>query len=165
MNPVYTPGTGDLLAGSVTLTLTAYGMGSGSDCIPAVSSVVIHQSATVVAVTATATNVTCFGYSDGSATAIATGGTLSYSYAWNTIPVQTTATASNLTAGTYTVTVTDGNNCAATASVTITQPPSIMAYAGPDGLICETQSYTLSAATAANYSSLDVDNIRKRVIQ
>ena len=231
LHPVYTPGTGYLLAGSVTLILTAHGLGNGTSCTPAVSSVVIHQSAEVVAVTAIATNVscfggnngtataiptggtgtytylwsngqvtnpainltagtytvsvtdanlcmvtasviitepaeslqaiitsqtnvTCFGYSDGNATVTAAGGTMPYTYVWNTTPVQTTSTASNLVAGTYTVTVTDSNNCTANYSVTLTQPPSILAFAGSDALICEAQSYMLSAATAANNSSL-----------
>ncbi|MFA9192747.1 SprB repeat-containing protein, partial [Flavobacterium sp. FZUC8N2.13] len=53
------------------------------------------------------TNVSCFGGNNGQATASATGGTAGYSYSWNTSPVQNTATATGLTAGTYTVTVTD----------------------------------------------------------
>lgn len=38
-------------------------------------------------------------------------------YAWNTTPTQNTATANNLAAGDYIVTVTDENACTATASV------------------------------------------------
>jgi SprB-like repeat protein/type IX secretion system substrate protein len=48
---------------------------------------------------------------DGSATANVTGGTPPYQYVWSTIPPQTTATASNLSAGTYYLTITDSNNC------------------------------------------------------
>lgn len=154
LHPTYSPGSGDLLAGTVTLTLTAQGMGSGSTCIPAVSSVVVHQSATIVAVTATTTNVSCYGFSDGTATANTSGGTGSYTYLWNDPLAQTTKTATGLVAGTYIVIATDGNGCTATDTVTVTQPPSIMASAGADILICETQSYTLSTAAAANYSSL-----------
>jgi len=39
----------------------------------------------------------------------ASGGTAPYSYSWNTVPPQTTQTASGLTAGSYTVTITDGS--------------------------------------------------------
>ncbi|MFH2144023.1 MAG: T9SS type A sorting domain-containing protein, partial [Bacteroidota bacterium] len=53
--------------------------------------------------------------------------TSGYTYSWSTTPVQTTATASNLSAGTYTVTVTDANLCTATTSVTITQPEAFSA--------------------------------------
>jgi gliding motility-associated-like protein len=74
-------------------------------------------------VSTTQINVQCFGNTTGSATAIPAGGTAPYSYSWNTLPVQTTVTATGLAAGTYTVTVTDTNGTIATASVTIAQPP------------------------------------------
>jgi len=53
----------------------------------AVNKVVVHPSQT---------NVTCYGGSDGSATASPTGGSNPYSYSWNTTPTQTTATATGL---------------------------------------------------------------------
>ena len=62
--------------------------------------------------------------SDGTATALATGGNAPYAYSWNTEPAQNNATATNLAAGTYTVTVTDNNGCSASTSVQITQPTS-----------------------------------------
>lgn len=77
-------------------------------------------SATIVSV-----NVTCNGGSDGAATVSVLGGTAPYSYSWSTLPVQTTANVSGLTAGTYSVTVTDALGCIQVATVTITQPSSI----------------------------------------
>ncbi len=82
--------------------------------------------------TATAPNITiinkkdasCFGLHDGSATAMATAGNAPYAYSWNTIPVQTSATAINLAAANYTVTVTDNNGCSATTSALISEPPA-----------------------------------------
>jgi hypothetical protein len=70
--------------------------------------------------------VSCFGQSTGSATATPTGGTSPYTYSWNTTPVQTTVTASNLAAGSYTVTVTDSNGCTAITSYTVTQPAAAL---------------------------------------
>ncbi|MFN6036983.1 MAG: T9SS type A sorting domain-containing protein [Bacteroidota bacterium] len=67
-------------------------------------------------------NVSCNAGNNGSATVIASGGTGAYIYTWNTSPVQTTATAIGLTAGSYTVTITDANGCTTTSSVTINQP-------------------------------------------
>ena len=72
----------------------------------------------------------CFGNSTGSLTVTPTAGTTPYTYAWSGVPVggttttlsSTTATASNLASGTYTVTITDVNNCIVTASATIAQP-------------------------------------------
>ncbi|MCO5267799.1 MAG: gliding motility-associated C-terminal domain-containing protein [Brumimicrobium sp.] len=68
-------------------------------------------------------NVTCNGDNDGSATVTATGGG-SLSYSWSPSGGNG-ATASGLAPGTYTVTVTDGNTCQNTASVTITEPSVI----------------------------------------
>jgi hypothetical protein len=78
------------------------------------------------------TNVTgCFGGTNGSATVTATGGTGTLTYSWNTNPVQTTPTASNLPAGIYTVTVTDPSGCFAKSTVTITQPSQLLITTTP----------------------------------
>jgi hypothetical protein len=57
----------------------------------------------------------------------ASGGVPGYSYSWNTTPVQSTSTASGLSAGTYTVTVTDANMCTLTQSATLTEPTLVAA--------------------------------------
>lgn len=69
-------------------------------------------------------NVLCFGGNSGNATASATGGTGTYTYLWSNN--QATATANNLVAGTYTVTVSDNGGASGTASVVITQPASAL---------------------------------------
>ncbi|HPS74491.1 MAG TPA: SprB repeat-containing protein, partial [Bacteroidales bacterium] len=126
LNPIYTPGTGDLGTGTVTLTLTATGLGFGNACTPVVSSVVVHQSAAVVAVTAVSTPVSCYGGNDGTATAIPTGGTGVYTCRWDDPASQTTITATGLYAGIYTVIVTDENGCSDTTSVAVTQPAAAL---------------------------------------
>ena len=68
-------------------------------------------------------NVSCNGGNDGSATATISGGTAGYSFLWDAAAgSQTSATASNLTAGTYFVTVTDANACSIVDNITITEP-------------------------------------------
>ena len=71
------------------------------------------------------TNVSCFGGNNGTATISAIGGTSPYTYSWNTSPAQTTAIATGLSAGTYTVVVTDANGCTSTTSIAITQPTQL----------------------------------------
>ena len=66
----------------------------------------------------------CIGGSSGSVTAAASGGTPSYSYSWNTVPVQNSAQATGITAGTYIVTVTDGNGCTTTSSYVVIENSS-----------------------------------------
>ena len=74
-----------------------------------------------VSVTLTVTNVTCFGNSNGSIVASATGGTGAYTYTWSPA-VSTTATVSGAGPGTYKLTVSDVNNCSVVDSATVTQP-------------------------------------------
>ncbi len=66
----------------------------------------------------TKTDASCSGVASGSATVNVTGGSIGdYSYRWNN--GATTVTISNLSAGTYTVTVTDGGGCTSSQSVNI----------------------------------------------
>ncbi len=67
-------------------------------------------------------NVDCNGASTGSIRAVATGGSGSNSYSWNSTPTQTDSLATALPAGIYTVSVTDANLCTATATDTIKEP-------------------------------------------
>jgi hypothetical protein len=67
--------------------------------------------------------VSCAGGNDGSATVVATGGTSPYSYDWLGIGGSDDgATQAGLTAGTYTIEVSDANGCTATIIITITGP-------------------------------------------
>ncbi|WP_129749614.1 SprB repeat-containing protein, partial [Flavobacterium beibuense] len=77
------------------------------------------------------TNIACNGGSNGSLSVTASGGTPNYTYAWSNGSTTTntssaTNTINSLIAGTYSVTITDGNGCTATASATITQPTSAL---------------------------------------
>ena len=108
---------GSLAAGTYTITV--------KDALMAVFDIVVTLSdPSVLNITFTSTEALCFGGSTGMATAIISGGTLPYSYSWNSDPVQTGPTATGLKAASYTVTVTDGNNCTMTGNVTIGQPAS-----------------------------------------
>lgn len=74
---------------------------------------------TALSVSTTVVDEQTFNGCDGSATAIVSGGTTPYSYLWSDGAGQTTATASNLCPGTYTVTVTDANGCTETIIITV----------------------------------------------
>ncbi len=109
---------------------TASGLSPGNYIVTVTDSKLCKEDINIIIATATAPNinivnskdVSCFGLSDGNATVRVTGGNPPYNYSWNTIPVQNTATATNLPAGNYSVTVTDNNGCSAGTSVQITQP-------------------------------------------
>ena len=76
-----------------------------------------------------ATNLSCFGNNSGSLSAIASGGTPSsgtpYTYLWSPNN-QTSFNINNLSAGTYSVIVTDDNNCQKQDSYTITEPNQLI---------------------------------------
>jgi gliding motility-associated-like protein len=84
------------------------------------------------------TDVSCNGGADGTATVNVSGGTTPYTYAWNDGSSQTTATATDLSAGTYQVTVTDANGCTTTASISIDEPenPLEISSATPTNPTC-----------------------------
>ena len=112
-----------LCAGTYTVTIT-----DNAGCSSPIT-VVINEP-NLLTVNATANNLTCFGQSDGSATATPAGGTAGYSYLWSDA-VTSTPTISGLTAGVYSVTVTDAKGCTATDSVTIFSGNAITAIFNP----------------------------------
>ena len=109
-----------LTAGTYNLTVT-----DGANCTDT-TSIIVTQPPTAVASTISGTNLFCNGDNSGSVTVLPSGGTpdplVSYTYQWDDINLSTTATVINLQAGTYNVTVTDGNGCTTTNSVTINEP-------------------------------------------
>jgi len=104
---------GSLSAGSYNVTVTAPG-----NCTGTFTALITQPN--VLAVSNTVNNYLCFG-STGSINLTVSGGTPTYTYNWSG-----TGTGSNprtgLTAGTYTVTVTDSKSCTAITSATITGP-------------------------------------------
>jgi len=70
-------------------------------------------------------NVSCFGANNGSLNATAIGGNGFYTYAWSN--GADTAAINNLDAGTYTVTVSDTQNCVGTITSTVTEPAALNA--------------------------------------
>lgn len=75
-------------------------------------------------VTLTITDATTIGGSDGSVSITGTGGTPAYSYIWNNGP--TTATNSNITTRTYSVTITDTKGCLIVDSALVSDPAAVV---------------------------------------
>lgn len=73
-------------------------------------------------------STSCQACTDGSATAMVAGGTPSYTYQWSPSG-QTTQTATNLAAGSYTVTVTDAQGCTVMDTVVVTFSTGIVSNA------------------------------------
>jgi hypothetical protein len=107
-----------LCAGTYTVTV------SDANGCTKVQPVTVNQTAPILPTT-THTNALCPGDCNNTASVSATGGFGSYHYSWSTIPPQSSSTASNLCAGTYTVTVGDLLNCTATQTVQVTEPTAL----------------------------------------
>lgn len=79
---------------------------------------------TLLTASASAQDITCFGQNNGTVSVNVAGGTSPYSYLWN--PAQANSgNLSNLSTGTYSVTVADSNACTVTASATISEPTAL----------------------------------------
>jgi gliding motility-associated-like protein len=111
-------------------TATAVGLAAGNytatvqdanGCVATGSSVVALDPSNLSASTVVTPSV-CTSL-NGTATVVPLGGTLPYNIAWNTVPVQNTATAVGLAAGNYTATVQDANGCVATGSSVVALDP------------------------------------------
>lgn len=118
-NAIGTYPNGNLISGGTFL----YGMTSNDGVH--LEGVIFKIKSPALAVTASQSNVSCYGACNGIATVNASGGTSPYTYSWAPSG-GSGATASNLCAGTYTCTVIDAAANTVTVSVTITQPPLLM---------------------------------------
>ncbi|MBR5982570.1 MAG: PKD domain-containing protein [Bacteroidales bacterium] len=99
--------------------------------------------APAVNVSITKTDVTCYGQNDGIMIAIVNGGTEPYSYSWSTTLHSDTIT--NLIPGTYSVTVTDNNDCTARATASIVEPTRFLYSISPAQGICRGSETTITA--------------------
>ena len=111
-------GTYNVSAGTYSYTIT------DSNGCTATETITVTEPAPLVA-TATSTSILCNG-GTADVTITATGGTAPY----------TGDGVFNVTAGTYTYTVTDANGCTATATVTLTEPSLMTAYASCPVIDC-----------------------------
>ena len=124
------------------------------NCVASIS-VNLTQPTSLVSSIVTSINPSCYNASNGSATVLGSGGTFPYVYSWSTNPIQTTNIASNLTAGTYTVMITDNNGCNISYNFLLTQPTQIITSAGANDSLCLGQSGVLTASASGgtgNYS-------------
>jgi len=105
----------NLSAATYTVTVTSTTTGCTNTC-----SVTVANSLTPPTVTCTPVQPTCASPNGGSVTASGSGGTGTLTYTWSNGSSGVTITG--LSAGTYTVTVKDGNNCTSSCSSTLNAP-------------------------------------------
>lgn len=114
--------TSSLSVGTHTITATSSTAGG---CTTAASNqIIVTISAGPTLTLSSQSNVSCNGGTNGAATMTASAGTAPYTYAWSPSG-GTAATATGLSAGTYSCVVTDATGCTRTQTVSITQPNAI----------------------------------------
>jgi subtilisin-like proprotein convertase family protein len=86
------------------------------------SNYVVNNSSSI-GLTYTSTSVSCFNGNNGSINITPSGGTAPYTFSWSNN--ETSQNISNLTAGTYTVSITDQAGCIYSQAITISQNPAI----------------------------------------
>jgi hypothetical protein len=122
----------NLVAGTYTGLLTdANGCTDGG-------TIVITQPDLLVA-SLVSTNISCNGMNDGAINMTVTGGTASYLIDWDndgTGDNDDSEDLTSLTGGTYTVVVTDNNNCTAISSATIINPGVLTITLSPIDILC-----------------------------
>ena len=117
-NGASTATTTGLTAGLYTVTVT------DANGWPDEAQVTITEPTALTSSTTVDDNVSCYGLADGGITASASGGTTAYAYLWSNSA--TTASITGVTAGTYSVTITDANGCTSNSSATVTQPDALV---------------------------------------
>jgi len=101
--------------------------------------------------TVASTPASCNG-NDGTASVTATGGNPTYTYSWNTTPVQSTATVTGLSPGIYEVTVDDQGACTdpVVTSIEVVSDATSPTISINNPTICEGESVILTATPSTS---------------
>ncbi len=136
-NSATSPNITNLTTGNYYLIVT-----DSLGCIQ-IDSALINQPALPLRVSTQTEDVTCIGGTNGKIMSFVTGGVSPYTYAWSN--GQSSQDIDSLSAGSYTLTVTDANGCTSISGGTINEPStsvnisytvdSVSCYRGNDGHI------------------------------
>ncbi|MBL7771777.1 MAG: gliding motility-associated C-terminal domain-containing protein, partial [Chitinophagaceae bacterium] len=131
-------------AGTYTITLK-----DANNCTQ--SSVIIISQPTLLTASLSAGSILCNGNTT-TLTASANGGTTPYQYSVNGGSFQAANLFNNTVAGTYTLTVKDGNNCTVSTTLTVTQPTTLTASASSTAILCNGGSAVITATDGGGVS-------------
>ena len=100
-------------------------MHDSHDCEAAFSAITISQPPDIQVINSETTLATCFGFSDGTITIEATGGTGNLRYSINDLDYIETGVFDNLSANNYSVFIRDERNCLKTSNLQISEPEKL----------------------------------------
>ena len=107
----------NLLPGSYSVTITDNNL-----CVFDTTFQILQLSGTLGS-SINSIDITCFGYSNGTLSAIGVGGTNPLTYQWSNS--QNTSSITNLNQGAYSVTITDNNGCSSVSTANVAEPDPI----------------------------------------
>ncbi|MBS1619598.1 MAG: hypothetical protein JST76_13830, partial [Bacteroidetes bacterium] len=120
-SPGNSPTASNLAAGIYQVTLT-----DANGCqLDTFASVAQPASAVTFATPVFVKNVSCNGGSDGEIRYTVSGGTGTYNYIWSGSAAGSGNDATNLSAGSYDVTISDANGCSVTNTEVVTEPTAV----------------------------------------
>ena len=128
-------------------------------CISSISEC-INEPLALTASIFNSNDVSCFQLCDGNAMVSVSGGTINtnYTYSWDDSNAQTTATATSLCSGNYTVTISDDNNCSTQSSVIINEPSQVnLSLVSLNNVLCYNQCN--GSVEAVSYTHLPLPTI------
>jgi len=130
-NNAITEDIANVVAGTYSVTAT-----DANGCTTTTSVTISQPTASLSALISSSINGLCFGNASGSANLTITGGTFPYTYLWSNGVIS--EDIANITAGNYSVTVTDIKGCTTTTSVIISQPtsPLLATVSGIANVLC-----------------------------
>ena len=131
-NGAMTEDADSLSAGAYTCVVT-----DTNGCKDSTTATVIAPPALIVAIDSVI-HIHCGGGNEGAVNISVSGGTPGYSYAWSNGIF--TEDISNLTAGNYSITVTDEKGCTITTDTTLAEPPVISVSFDAIDLLCNNDS-------------------------
>lgn len=135
-----TPSISHLSAGNYTVLAT-----NANGCSGAYSFTISEPPP--LNVTVSTVDATCSGVA-GSASAVVTGGTPAYTYTWNTTPPTGGSSVSELIAGTYSLTLTDDNQCSVETDFVINGGSGFTAEMVTTPATCSASDGTASVSTS-----------------
>jgi len=131
----YNWNTGDTGPTAINLTAGSYTVTVSDANACTISETIALGEPTAIAGNAAVNDISCNGQIDGSIFLTVTGGTAPYTYSWNT--GVTTNNISGLSAGNYSVNITDGNGCLKVENFTIIEPAAIAVSFTKQDVLCK----------------------------
>ncbi len=133
--------------GAGTTNLTFTNSSTGCSSLLASGGITVNALPTANSSSVVVSPPSSCGGTDGSISGISSTGAATLTYSWNSTPSQTTQNLNNVGAGSYTLTITDGNSCAVTSgpySISDPTPPTPPTLSLTPGATCEGGSATLT---------------------